>query len=137
LRVVTERLDPVTTVGSSAREAEGFARRRREGRGYFLTTDDFAKRGALSVSQALIQAPLLRVSGTSRTGRPVMLGRGNCRPTVFLDGNPLRIEMDEIDNAIPIGQLGGIEVYDAQNRPAQFGTGSCETIVMWTKFYVR
>jgi hypothetical protein len=137
LRVVTERLDAVTTVGSRSAEAEGFAKRRREGLGYFLTSEDFAKRGAFSVSQALIQAPLLRVSGTSRTGKPIVLGRGNCRPSVFLDGNELRVEMDEIDNVIPIGQLGGIEVYDSNNRPARFGTGSCETIVMWTKFYVR
>jgi hypothetical protein len=137
LRVMPERLDAVTTRGTTAREAEAFELRRREGRGYFLTSSDFAKRGAFTISQAVIQAPMLRVQGTSRTGKPIILGRSNCRPQVFLDGNQLRVELDEIDSIVPIGQLGGIEIYDANNRPAQFGTGSCETIVMWTKFYVR
>jgi hypothetical protein len=136
LGVVTAKLDPVTTKAS--REAQGFADRRSKGIGYALTSDDFAKRGAFSVSQALIAAPMLRVSGTSRTGKAVILGRGNCRPNVFLDGNPVApTDLDNIDNVIPIGQLGAIEVFDSSTRPAQFGGGPCETIVMWSKFYVR
>jgi hypothetical protein len=137
MREVVAELARVTTRAPGLRESDAFAQRRRDGRGYFLTSDEIAKRGAFSVSQAVIAAPMLRVSGTSRTGKPVILGRSNCKPQLFLDGVQVRGDFDNIDNVIPIAQLGGIEVYDAANRPAQFGTGACETIVLWTRFYVR
>ncbi|MCU0649427.1 MAG: TonB-dependent receptor, partial [Gemmatimonadaceae bacterium] len=123
------------SVTSDVEDATGFTTRQRKGLGTFVTRDDIVRRGAMTLGQALMMVPTLRISGESAQRRQTVLGRGNCVPRVFLDGNVVPTDrVFEIDDIIPVVQVGGIEVYaDAAGAPAQFDPRNCVSIVIWSR----
>lgn len=118
----------------------GFFKRRAAGNGYFLDGNTIEQRGAQNVAQALASAPTLRGNGFDRNNptRPLISGRGNCRPTAYMDGQRMQDGLTGIDDILTVRRVGGIEVYaDPSEAPAQFrGSGSCAVILVWTRAYV-
>lgn len=136
---VPAMLDSVTVMGTRASDRVGFFERRRKGRGYFVTANEARLVGAQTVPDALYMAPGIRAG---------LKGRGGCRPVVYLDGVLFNGDLgrlgSEMDNAVPLSTVGGIEVYNgATDAPAQFGSpgnrpgapnaGGCAVVVIWTK----
>jgi len=115
-----------------------FARRKRRGGGYYMTAEQIEKRGARTLADALLAAPMLRVSYDAR-GRLAIRGRGLCVPDVYMDGVQVRDDgSTDLDAIVPISQLEAIEVYDsAAGKPSQYGDGSCASVVLWTKGALR
>lgn len=140
-------LDSVRVVATVPydRDATGFAARRRQGFGIFLDRAAMARRGAVTVTDALVGLPgIYGQAGPSgdrasilpgASGRAISM-RGTdavlCTPTIRLDGQRLP-EMD-VDWAAPPSRVSAVEVYArAPHVPQQFGglTG-CGAIVVWT-----
>ncbi len=131
-------LERVNVYAAAPRANSEFAQHMRSGAfGRFVTAADIERRGALTVGDALMMVPGLHV-GASSLGRSVIVGRGRCTPTVYLDGMRLQDGATEIDNYVTPSEIGGIEVYaDAMTAPAQYGRGSCASVVIWTKGTLR
>jgi hypothetical protein len=81
-------LAEVRVYAASIRAGSEFALRRRLGIGRFLTAADLARFGARSAGDAVAAVPGLRVADT-RFGRPVVVGRQGCTPTVYVDRQPV------------------------------------------------
>ena len=97
-------------------------------------------RGAQNVSQALVMAPSLRGNGfdTTNPTRPIVSGRGNCKPTTYFDGMLMRDGLGGVDDLVTVRRIGGIEVYaNAGEAPPQFNAnGNCAVILVWSRAYV-
>ncbi|MES3034202.1 MAG: carboxypeptidase-like regulatory domain-containing protein [Gemmatimonadota bacterium] len=121
-------------------DRSGFLKRRAAGNGYFLDGNTIEQRGALNVAQALVTAPTLRGNGFDRSNptRPLISGRGNCRPTAYMDGQRMQDGLTGIDDILTVRRVGGIEVYgNPSEAPAQYrGNGACAVILVWTRAYV-
>ena len=124
-------------------DRSGFGKRRVQGNGYFLDANQIEARGAASVAAALLMAPGLHGNGydSQNPTRPNIAGRGNCRPSVYLDGQPLRDGLAGVDDMLTVRRVGGIEVYTNPGQaPAQYagaGGGNCATILVWTQSYTQ
>ncbi len=133
-------LGAVKVTGTSGADRGGFLARRARGVGYFLDANTMEQRGAQSVSQALQTAPSLRGNGfdTANPTRPRISGRGNCTPTVYLDGLPMRDGLGGVDDLVTIRRVGGVEVYanPAEAPPQYASRSSCATVLVWTRSYV-
>jgi hypothetical protein len=122
-------------VRSDVDDATGFNDRLRRGVGNFVTREQIVQRGAMTVGQALLTVPTLRVTGSPTPGQMSIRGRGNCRPRFFVDGAPAPVATDEDLNAlVPVPQIGGIEVYaDGAGAPARFDPQGCVSVVIWSR----
>jgi hypothetical protein len=110
-----------------------FERRRATGRGSFLTSEDFEKRGASTLIDMLRTLRGVRTDCSGfqcqvRMARSV----GGCEPQYWVDGT--------ISNAFgpntPVRDIRALEVYvGPAETPAEFtgANSSCGTIVIWTK----
>lgn len=157
-------LEQVTVRARAALEQAGFDSRRASRRGFFMTGRDLEASNALVVSHVLSAAPMLMQWGSNRSGRPVLSGPLQCTPLLFVDGVPTAMPAVEkssgrtpftadqsriaaansdlppdIDTAVPLGEIGGIEVYAPGEAPARFAdpSGRCSSIVIWSKGAVR
>lgn len=63
-------------------------------------------------------------------------GGGGCM-TYFIDNAPYRPVLGtDIDDALPVSEVGAIEIYTMASTPAEYATGdrgSCSTVVIWTR----
>lgn len=121
-------------------DRSGFRARRATGNGYFFDAAAIEARGLQTVASLLTTAPSLRANGFSTVDptRPRVSGRGNCTPSLFLDGIQMRDGIDGLDDQVQVRRVGGIEVYanPAQAPPQYRGSGNCATILVWTHAYV-
>jgi carboxypeptidase family protein len=131
----------VTAARAAALQRVGFERRRQSGLGHYLTADQIQERGAVVFSDLARTIPGLIVRPT-RSGQPIVTqGRGAVRGgcvTYSIDGMPWQdIPRGSIDNFVHTGDIIGLEVYDALERPSEItingGTTSCELVVIWTR----
>jgi hypothetical protein len=138
----------VTTLGTvkvvdAPTDRSGFAKRRAQGNGYFLDANQIEARGSMTVASALLLVPGLHGNGydTQNPSRPNIAGRGNCKPTVYLDGQQLRDGLSGVDDMLTVRRVGGIEIYSNPGQaPAQYtgaGGGNCSTILVWTQSYTQ
>ena len=62
--------------------------------------------------------------------------RNRCEPSIYLDGNLVRLsEGETVNKLISARSIGALEVYTAINKPAEFGElqeNPCGAIVIWT-----
>lgn len=132
-------LSTVKVTGAPA-DRSGFLARRTQGMGHFLDAAALEQRGLQSVASVLTTMPSLHGNGYSRNDptRPNVSGRGNCVPTVYLDGMELRDGAGSLDDFVSVRRLGGIEVYSGPSEaPPQFrSNSSCAVILVWSKAYV-
>ena len=113
----------------------GFEERRRKGFGYFITPEQIERRQPQRSSDMLRGIPGVTVGATQALGPAPVYFRGGstsrCEPKLYLDGQPM-VQMAFDD--ITAGDLMAIEVYKgATEMPAQWATGACGLLVVWTK----
>ena len=127
-------------------------------RGYFFTREDIEKRNPVLLTQMFRDIPALQIVRSTisnaalavtvaedgaRTGEEVV-GRNNCRMTVYLDGLLIASEMNsqlqrrsyKINQLASPNSLAGMEVYiSANDAPPRYQSenGSCGVILIWTK----
>jgi len=153
----------VSVYSAPARANSEFAQRRRQGFGAFLTGDEIMRRTSTYLANALFGIGGLRIIGTNQIGQPLIGGRSNCLPAVFLDGFQLPEGINGLDRWVRPSEVGGIEVYaDGVNAPPQYstvpalsepwfsdvggvslarpagavGAGSCGVVLVWTKLAI-
>lgn len=124
----------------SRRQAE-IEQRRRRGFGHFIMRDELERSPAARVTDVLRRVPGVRVY-TAQGHDVVTLARGvglsgPCRPTVYMDGHRLG-SGEDIDFLATVNSLEAIEVYtSATQAPAEYWSGTCGTIVLWTRMEPR
>lgn len=121
-------------------QMEGFYRRRANGSGSFVTSQEIDARRPSRLSDMVRNLPGIRVErvGTTRstlrfTGSATM--RPNCMPQYWLDG---RLVRDADIDDFPPGDVAGIELYSGPaTTPLQFSAfgpiSSCGAVVIWTR----
>lgn len=123
----------VTSANRDRLEWAGFYDRRQAGLGRFFTRAEVQDRNVMHLSDLFRSIPGYRVipsrSGPTRT----IVGRGNCQPTLYVDGVRLRtVGGGNLDQVLEPDHLEGLEVYSGAQTPAQFQAGRCGTVVAWT-----
>jgi hypothetical protein len=157
-------LAEVRVYAASIRAGSEFARRRHLGIGRFLTAADLARFGARSAGDAVAAVPGLRVADT-RFGRPVVVGRRGCRPTVYVDrqrvtdldssgaaagwqGLPAGVPNPNtprgtaaLDDWVRLPEIGAVEAYpNGADAPPQYpprDDSYCAVVLIWTKGALR
>ncbi len=131
------------------------------GMGTFLDGADLDKHGYSKVSEVLQEVPGVHVGGCGGrnvciTMRPSTLllapkppGIGfvkegyrkdstpfqGCTPSIYLDGQLLRLANESIDDLMTAWSLAAVEVYPSINRPAEFANvveEPCGAVALWT-----
>ncbi len=147
--VRTVPLLPTVTTTAAERAAYrtvGFEQRLRAGNGYFMTYDQIVRKQATQFSDLFQNVPGLKVTRPRRQfGAAIRQSRGgpNCVSYV-IDGNPQPILLEHSAEGTPLGpespdhlfnvaDIGAIEVYQASERPVQWGSDWCALVVIWTR----
>jgi hypothetical protein len=116
-----------------ALERVGFGLRARGGGGYHLPPEELERRSASRVSDFLVDAPMLRVTGSGSNRR--VTGRrdqGAGCVAYVVDGR--QWTGPHPDETFNPNEVAAIEVYARGLAPALFlGIGSCEIVMIWTK----
>ena len=136
--VVVEGQSLGSSLDRSRLARDGFFRRQRYGFGTVLTADDFAQRGATSVSGALQGVAGVRTRRGAVGGAVATSSRGGCRMDVYLDGSPAPDLADDLDG-IPIQDVVAVEVYNGLQVPVQYRASgragsACGVVLVWTRF---
>lgn len=120
----------------------GWARRKKNGFGYFMGPEDIQQRQATRMTDLFRTVPSLRVvpSGMDYIVESNRDATGGCVNYV-VDGSPYKsLFAGDVDRLMPPQDVAAIEVYTGSSTPAEFqtpGSSSCTTIVMWSKFKVK
>jgi hypothetical protein len=146
LRVNAVQLTPLMVI---TRQPAGpwaeFERRveegRRTGNGRFFTRPQLDSTMAMTVTSLLSRVSLVGMSYDNR-GRatPVMLGRGGCAPSLYLNGARMNFAFGEsIDDLLDPGSLEGVEIYRHRMEvPLEYaGPRECGAILFWTRMGER
>jgi hypothetical protein len=137
-------LDPVT-VKAAATHAPGsyrltdFERRRRTGRGHYLTENDILRVGASNILDATrgLRGVSQECGGYEAGGGVgcrvhMVRAKRNCAPDYVVDGR----EDNMFGSSTPIRDIVAMELYTGpSDMPAEFGgvTGGCGVVVIWTR----
>ncbi|HVZ76827.1 MAG TPA: carboxypeptidase regulatory-like domain-containing protein [Gemmatimonadaceae bacterium] len=146
-------LDSIRTIATRAADnvqlsavARGFNDRKAAGFGVFLTADEIARRDpprtstlfnfvrGFHVATDPQQLDFHVESSRGQVGLPSPDGtpRPPCRPLVYVNGNRMP-DAGDVDIVSPSDILG-IEVYQVgEPSPAQFPTGQCGAVLIWTR----
>ena len=112
-------------------------RTRRGGR--LLTEDDLERQRPTRLTDALRTMPGLQAWPVYSGGvGQVLVGRRNCSPAVFIDGQPVRDGARDLDFLVHPATVLAIEVYPSQGGiPAQYTSLTpappCAVVGVWTK----
>lgn len=111
--------------------------------GHLLTKTDFERVGATGWMDAARLTPGVHVIVVPvRPGAAIFARRlemraagGRCTPAIFLNGVRQTIFEYDWDQFLPIEAVERMEVYSSTNAPIEFRTmtGSCGSVVMWTR----
>lgn len=138
--VAVDSLHVVVGRPATLLESEGFYGRRKSALGTFLDRFDLeALRGGRTLTDVVRYVPGVSVRIDQFGKEHVLLRglrRGQCRPTLFLDG--LRIQ-PPWEDLIDVDNLEGLEVYARPTEvPGRFGgMFTCGVIVAWSKPPIR
>lgn len=139
---VTLRLDPVPQRLAAVRVDGLLAEieaRREQGRGYVMTGEELERAPTMDFTIPMVPAVRIERKGGIFSTKILMrsrLGKDECEPTVFLDGD--RSTVEELYLYRP-QELIGVEVYpDIADAPAQYlrpsdYVSNCGIILAWTK----
>jgi len=131
-------LDTITAEGRPGfmeRRMHDFERRRKEGRGVFVTEEEIRRENATTVSDLLRMAAGVQTvcNHAGCVARMTRAARGACRPDFVLDGFPATFSTTA--NLPTIGVVG-IEIYRSLSEtPAEFlkAGATCGSIIIWTR----
>lgn len=143
LRLGTEAvvLAPLTITASSRRSPrdrtlDEFYERQRRGWGRFFSPTEIDRLRPRTVTNLLQGSPGIRIRYGRGTQTTVLMrtGRGNCAPTIYVDGH--RMPGNDIDQWVAASSVRAVEVYTrAMETPAEFASvrnWNCGAIVIWT-----
>lgn len=122
----------VTTTRRSRLEVNGFYARQAASSGSFITRQEIDDRRPAYLSDLLRSVPSLRTTQLRDGTGAVVLGRGGCPPTYYMDGIRM-VAVQSQDMFVPPGDLEGVEVYTSANAPPQYPGNRCGSIVMWSR----
>ena len=128
-------LDPIVVASNTSGRLErtGFFDRREDRTGSFFTREEVRRMGATGLLSDVFQViPGVRVRHNPFGVSNQVVLRGGCEPALFVDGNEL-ITGTPVDEVMNVYDVEGMEVYRGITAPAQFSTGTCGAIVMWTR----
>lgn len=132
-------LEPLVVTARASTRFAGFERRRRAyGNGRFLTRPEIEARGVARTSQLLrgMGNLTLREVGRGR-GTLVLMhsGLGLCNPALYVDGQRVdQTRETTIDDFLNPEMIEAVEVYTSLSGvPAQFASGTCGAIAVWTR----
>ena len=148
----------VVSARSRMETLRAFQERRRTGVGRFLGPQDIARHQPLMTSDLFYMVPGVYVeidpdltstfaAGSRTTGDdtaisdgPMIVMRGTftrrCIPAIYFNGLVMvNLTARDIDSFMSPNEIAGIEVYTAEQAPAQFTNPErgCGSIVFWTK----
>lgn len=129
----------VTAPYPTDRDRAGFAERRRQGLGRFMTSDEIARRRYWNTSEIFRNWMGIRLERDSEGGTTLLMrgmGGERCAPAIYVNGSWMNgIDTDALDLFIRPESIAGVEVYSGTYVPAQFQPGlyGCGSIVFWTK----
>jgi hypothetical protein len=132
-----QTLDAVKVYGKGSASMAEFERRLHNGWGHFLTPADIAKRNAIHVTDLFRTMPGVHVVPSRGFGYTVLM-RGNCRPTVYVNG--MRMDdnaASELDQYVNPDEVTGVEVYTTAGRPMEFWGNNCGSVVIWAGMLPR
>lgn len=137
LEMVPQAVELEPVVVTSARRDRlariGFYDRRRSASGAFLTREEIQSRPVAKTSQLFRGIAGFSVVPTTGGFDQLVLGRGNCTPSLYIDGVLIQTASgSQIDQLLQPDHLEGLEVYSASQSPGRFLAGRCGTIVAWT-----
>jgi hypothetical protein len=123
----------VTTARRDRLEWVGFRERQRTTTGRFFTRDEIVRHRVVRVSQLFQGVAGFRVIPSRDGNTTAVVGRGNCQPTIYLDGIRMaNLGAGQLDQLLVPDHVEGLEVYSGSQTPGQFQAGRCGTIVAWT-----
>lgn len=132
-------LEPVVVKGRSRRShllAGFYERLGRGSSGAFMTREEIEERHPSSTTDLFWRFPGVRLAPSRRGGGKSILVRGDCVPTVFVDGLRMRLFGGTVDDFIRPEDLEGVELYrSAAEAPAEYGglRAGCAVILFWTR----
>jgi hypothetical protein len=132
--------------GALGKKLEGFRQRMRTGWGHYITRADIQKRAPLRLTDMLREIPGIAVKPVGAFDYELTSTRGNCSPTIFLDGHRVirpphgRLgdindgDITPINDQVWMDWVVGIEVYsNGTGAPAEYGGwGFCPVVLIWT-----
>lgn len=118
----------------AALERVGFGHRARIGGGFYVRPEDLARRRAPRLSDYLVDAPMLNVTGSGSNRRVTGRRQGTQSGCVTYAIDGQRWTGPHPDEHLNPDEVAAIEVYPRGLAPALFlGIDSCEVVVIWTR----
>jgi hypothetical protein len=138
LRVDAVEIEPIIVVTRrTTAPASEFHRRledgRRTGFGWFITRAQLDSTTAISVTDLVLRVPFVGMGAdTLRRPTPVMLSRGGCVPTLYLNGALWTGAYERLNDMLLPTSIEGVEIYRHSSEvPAELR--GCAAIVFWTR----
>lgn len=124
----------VRATRDAALERVGFAPRARVGGGFYVYPAELARRGAARVSDYLVGAPMLNVTGSGSNRRVTGRRQGSRSGCVTYAIDGQQWTGPHPDEHLNPEEVAAMEVYARGLAPALFlGSDSCEVVLIWTK----
>jgi hypothetical protein len=122
----------------------GFAERKKQGFGVFLSREDIEQKAAVSMTDLFRGLAGVTVASNG-SGYVIQMTRtasvGDCPVQYYVDGAPLLATADDMDSLMRPDDIEAIEIYKSGTAtPVQFQAsdgGSCGTIVIWTRRSIK
>lgn len=132
LSVEPIRLEPIVVEAEREAQLEGYRGREGAGSGPFrITRDEIERRNPPRLTSLLRLVPGARVQ--SRSGlNDILLLRGDCVPTIVLDGITIAY-VEGIDRLASPSDVESVEVYHGSELPVQYGLNTCGGVVIRTR----
>ncbi len=132
-------LEPLVVVAEyeGGSKLRGFYDRKRLSMGSFITRDQVDREHATAVSDLFRHIRGMHVvPAPSPYGLDLgyhVLMRGNCRPTLYIDGAQTMSTSMSIDQMLHPEEVQAIEIYRGPETPVEYQRNSCGAILVWTR----
>ncbi|HKJ93709.1 MAG TPA: TonB-dependent receptor [Longimicrobiales bacterium] len=132
-------LEPLVVVAEydGGSKLAGFYERQRMTMGSFITRKDVEQQHSGKVSDLFRSVRGMHVvPARSPSGLDLgyhVLMRGNCRPTLYIDGAETMPTSMSIDQMVQLDDVQGIEIYRGPETPVEFQRNPCGAILVWTR----
>jgi hypothetical protein len=103
--------------------------------GVFITRADIQDRRPARTTDLLRTIPGIQLGATRGEGFTVRV-RGDCTPTVYIDGTRAHLGGMTLDDLVRPGEIEGIEVYrSVSEAPPQYRgmNAGCSAVLIWTR----
>ncbi|HEU4585505.1 MAG TPA: carboxypeptidase regulatory-like domain-containing protein [Gemmatimonadaceae bacterium] len=128
-------LSAVTVYGKPSRrrrDITGFLQRKNRGFGHLLTRAEIEKQHPFQFTDIFRMISGFMVVPNGEWGYTVLTARGQCAPSIYLDGVRIQ-DISDIDSLLLPDDLAGIEAYASPvGAPPEYSEGRCGSILVWT-----